>query len=88
MAILIWPLAQQRRASSASLIAISIAVSWAAGTVYVKWARMTGDPVANAAWQIVIAFVIVIVSACRSSKARCISRRRTSPRSPPRSSPG
>ena len=58
MAILIYPL-MQTASVIGLLIAISIAVSWAAGTVYVKWARMTGDPVANAAWQIAIAFVIV-----------------------------
>jgi drug/metabolite transporter (DMT)-like permease len=59
MAILIWPLAQTTSLIGL-LIAMSIAVSWAAGTVYVKWARMAGDPVANAAWQVVIAFGIVV----------------------------
>lgn len=59
MAILIWPLA--RSASVIGLlIALCIAVSWAAGTVYVKYVRLTGDPVANAAWQVVIAFAIVV----------------------------
>jgi drug/metabolite transporter (DMT)-like permease len=58
MAILIWPLAQSTSLIGL-MIAISIAVSWAAGTVYVKWARITGDPVGNAAWQVVVAFVIV-----------------------------
>jgi drug/metabolite transporter (DMT)-like permease len=60
MAILIWPLAQTTSLIGL-LIAMGIAVSWAAGTVYVKWARMAGDPVANAAWQVVIAFLIVTV---------------------------
>jgi len=60
MAILIWPLAQTTSLIGL-LIAMSIAVSWAAGTVYVKWARMAGDPVANTAWQVVIAFLIVTV---------------------------
>ena len=60
MAILIYPL-MHSGALIGLLIAISIAVSWAAGTVYVKWARMTGDPIANAAWQIFVAFVIVVV---------------------------
>lgn len=60
MAILIWPLAQQSSLIGL-LIAISIAVSWAAGTVYVKWARITGDPVANAAWQVFVAFAVVTV---------------------------
>lgn len=58
MAILIWPLAQQSTLIGL-LIAVSIAVSWAAGTVYVKWARLTGDPVVNAAWQVFVAWVIV-----------------------------
>jgi drug/metabolite transporter (DMT)-like permease len=58
MAILIYPLLQTGSATGLA-IAIGIAVSWAAGTVYVKWARMTGDPIANAAWQIFFAFVIV-----------------------------
>jgi drug/metabolite transporter (DMT)-like permease len=58
MAILITPLLQTGRVIGLA-IAIGIAVSWAAGTVYVKWARMTGDPIANAAWQILAAFVIV-----------------------------
>ena len=60
MTILIWPLAH-----SASLIglliALTIAVSWAAGTVYVKYVRMTGDPVANTAWQVLISFGIVVL---------------------------
>jgi drug/metabolite transporter (DMT)-like permease len=60
MAILIWPLAQHG-APIGLLIAIGIAVSWAAGTVYVKWARITGDPIANAAWQIFVSLVIVTV---------------------------
>jgi drug/metabolite transporter (DMT)-like permease len=58
MAILIYPLLQTGSVIGLA-IAIGIAVSWAGGTVYVKWARMTGDPIANAAWQILAAFVIV-----------------------------
>jgi len=58
MAVLLWPLTQHGTPIG-PLIAIGIAVSWAAGTVYVKWARITGDPVANAAWQVFISFVIV-----------------------------
>ena len=58
MGVLIWPLARQSSLIGL-LIAISIAVSWAAGTVYVKWARLTGDSVVNAAWQVFVALVIV-----------------------------
>ena len=60
MTILIWPLAQTTSLIGL-LIALTIAVSWAAGTVYVKYVRMSGDPVANAAWQVVIAFGIVVL---------------------------
>ena len=60
MTILIWPLAQTTSLIGL-MIAMGIAISWAAGTVYVKWARMTGDPVANSAWQVVIAFFIVVL---------------------------
>jgi drug/metabolite transporter (DMT)-like permease len=60
MTILIWPLAHSTSLIGL-LIAMSIAVSWAAGTVYVKWARITGDPVGNAAWQVFFAFLIVVL---------------------------
>jgi drug/metabolite transporter (DMT)-like permease len=57
MAILIWPL---RTGNPIGLmIAIGIAVSWAAGTVYVKWAGIKGDPYVNAGWQVFVSFVIV-----------------------------
>src|SRR6185312_2954213 len=60
MTILIYPLLHTGSLIGL-LIALGIAVSWAAGTVYVKRVRITGDPVANAAWQIVIAWIIVAV---------------------------
>jgi drug/metabolite transporter (DMT)-like permease len=41
------------------LFAVGSGFSWAAGTVYLKWARIDGDPVGLASWQITIAFVIV-----------------------------
>jgi len=60
MAILVYPLVESG-ALIGVLIALTIAVSWAAGTVYVKRVRITGDPIANAAWQIVVAFVVVVL---------------------------
>jgi len=60
MSILIYPLIHTSSLIGL-LIALMIAVSWAAGTVYVKKVRITGDPVANTAWQIVIAWIIIIV---------------------------
>jgi drug/metabolite transporter (DMT)-like permease len=42
------------------LIAVSTAVSWAAGTVYVKWAQVNADPMAIAAWQVAVALLVCI----------------------------
>jgi drug/metabolite transporter (DMT)-like permease len=41
-------------------IALATAVAWAAGTVYLKWARVDADPLAIAAWQLVAAFVVTV----------------------------
>ena len=60
MTILVYPLVESG-ALIGVVIALTIAVSWAAGTVYVKRVRITGDPIANAAWQIVVAFVVVVL---------------------------
>ena len=39
------------------LFAVGSGFSWAAGTVYLKWARIDGDPIGLASWQITIAFL-------------------------------
>lgn len=57
MAILILPLRHDNPIGL--LVAVGVAVSWAAGTVYVKWARIQGDPYVNAGWQVFVSFVIV-----------------------------
>ena len=36
------------------MLALAAAVSWAAGTVYLKWARIDADPMAIAAWQLFV----------------------------------
>ncbi len=35
-------------------------MTWAAGTVYLKWARIDADPIAIAAWQVLVALVITV----------------------------
>jgi drug/metabolite transporter (DMT)-like permease len=57
MAILIWPLRHDNPIGLA--IAVGVAVSWSAGTVYVKWAGIKGDPYVNAGWQVFVSFVVV-----------------------------
>jgi drug/metabolite transporter (DMT)-like permease len=66
MAVLIAPLAGAG-IPIGLLLALGTGVSWAAGTVYLKWARIDADPV-------------VVAAHVRSSRADCISRRRICPR--------
>jgi drug/metabolite transporter (DMT)-like permease len=40
-------------------LALATGVSWAAGTVYLKWARIDADPMAVAFWQVVISFFVI-----------------------------
>jgi len=59
IAILIYPLAQHG-VPLGLLLAVGIGLTWAAGTVYVKWARIDGDPIAIAAWQLAFGWAIVV----------------------------
>jgi drug/metabolite transporter (DMT)-like permease len=58
MAILIYPLTSTG-VPAGILLALVASVSWAAGTVYMKWVDVDVDPMALAIWQVVIAFVIL-----------------------------
>ena len=44
------------------MLALAAAVSWAAGTVYLKWAKLEGDPMAITIWQLV--FGVLIIAIC------------------------
>lgn len=57
LAILIYPLAETRIPPGIWL-ALLTGVSWAAGTVYLKWAQIKADPMAIASWQVTIAFAV------------------------------
>lgn len=41
------------------LYALGAAITWAAGTVYVKWTRLAGDPIALTFWQFAVGTVAV-----------------------------
>ena len=56
LSILIYPLAGSG-VPLGIILALGVGVSWAAGTVYVKWAHIELDPLALASWQMTIAFV-------------------------------
>lgn len=51
LTVLVYPVATEQSAVGL-LLALCCALSWAAGTVYMKWARITGDLLAITAWQI------------------------------------
>jgi drug/metabolite transporter (DMT)-like permease len=53
LAVLLVPFAQTKSATGL-LLALGCALSWAGGTVYMKWARIPGDLLTITAWQIVI----------------------------------
>jgi len=42
------------------VFALATAVSWAAGTVYLKWAQIDADPMAIVVWQLVVGFLVTV----------------------------
>jgi drug/metabolite transporter (DMT)-like permease len=62
LAVLIVPLAAAGGAAGTGW-ALAAAVAWAAGTVYLKAARIDADPVAIAAWQLAAGFCAVAIGA-------------------------
>jgi drug/metabolite transporter (DMT)-like permease len=61
LAVLIYPLAVAG-IPLGIVLALATGISWAAGTVYLKWARIAADTMAIALWQIVIS--IFVIAAC------------------------
>ncbi len=60
LTVLTWPLAAEGVPLDL-VLALGSALSWAAGTVYVRWARLKGDATTTA-WQLVVC--IVVTAAC------------------------
>jgi drug/metabolite transporter (DMT)-like permease len=58
MSVLIYPLVTLG-IPTGILLAVGAAIGWAAGTVYLKWARIDGDPMAVALWQLVIGVIVI-----------------------------
>lgn len=61
LVVLVYPLAEAG-IPSGIVLAIGAGVSWAAGTIYLKWAKINGDPIGVAAWQVAAGFVIMTAS--------------------------
>jgi len=60
MAILIYPLTTMG-IPIGIVLALGGAVSWAAGTIYLKWAQIKADPTAVTFWQLVVGFIVVLL---------------------------
>lgn len=60
LAILILPLARGGFPTGA-LLALACAWSWAAGTVYLKWARIGAPVLASAAWQVLTGCLMLVI---------------------------
>jgi drug/metabolite transporter (DMT)-like permease len=56
LAILVYPLTGHGLPPGIALAALT-GFSWAAGTIYLKWAHIEGDTMGIASWQLTIAFV-------------------------------
>ncbi|MCA1326498.1 DMT family transporter [Herbaspirillum sp. alder98] len=59
LAVLLWPL-MASGLPPGILLALGAAISWAAGTVYMKWARLSAEPLALAGWQLLIGAVVAL----------------------------
>jgi drug/metabolite transporter (DMT)-like permease len=57
LAALIYPLIGSSDLAGL-MLALATAVSWAAGTVYLKWAQIDADPIAIAAWQLFVGLLV------------------------------
>lgn len=60
LAILLTPLISAGGLPPSILLALGAALSWAAGTIYSKWARISAEPLAVAAWQLLIGALVAL----------------------------
>jgi drug/metabolite transporter (DMT)-like permease len=58
LTILVWPLFATGFPPFV-FYSLGCALSWALATVYIKWAKVTIEPLANAAWQLLFGFLFI-----------------------------
>ncbi|HZQ12573.1 MAG TPA: DMT family transporter [Pseudolabrys sp.] len=58
LTVLVWPLFAHGFPPFV-FYSLACALSWAVATVYIKWAKVTVEPLANAAWQLLFGFVFI-----------------------------
>jgi drug/metabolite transporter (DMT)-like permease len=56
---LLWPLAAAGGLPPTAMFSLGCALSWAFATVYLKWAKVTVAPLANAAWQLLVGCLLL-----------------------------
>ena len=62
LSVLVYPVAAASLQEPLGLLlALGCALSWAAGTVYMKWARIPGDLLAITFWQVVVGVVVFAI---------------------------
>ena len=59
LTILVWPLFSNGFPPAVPL-ALGCALTWAFASVYIKWADMKTEPLANAAWQLAFGFLFIV----------------------------
>jgi drug/metabolite transporter (DMT)-like permease len=59
LAVLVWPLFGAGGLPLTVWLSLGCALSWAVATVYIKWAKVTVEPLTNAAWQLLFGFLFV-----------------------------
>ena len=59
LGILIWPLFAAGGLPASVLFSLGCALSWAFATVYIKWVKVTVEPLTNAAWQLAFGFLFI-----------------------------
>jgi len=62
LGVLVWPLFANGFPPFV-FYSLGCALSWAFATVYIKWAKLTIEPLANAAWQLTFGFFFVATGA-------------------------
>jgi drug/metabolite transporter (DMT)-like permease len=60
LTVLVWPLFADGFPSFV-FYSLGCALSWTVATVYIKWAKVTIEPLANAAWQLLFGFIFVAI---------------------------
>jgi drug/metabolite transporter (DMT)-like permease len=64
LATLVDPLFAGGEMPPSVFFSLGCALSWAFATVYVKWVKLTVEPLTNAAWQLLFGFLFIAIGTC------------------------